>query len=244
MRVDGIEVVHRDAHLLVVTKPSGLATTAPRREDCLTRRLEGELGERLHPTSRLDAEVTGLVTFAITKEAIVALREARAEGRYGRGYLAIAGEAPSPPTGRWTWSIAIDPRDERRRVALDDGERGERVQRAESSYHVRERVPRAAALWLTPRTGRTHQLRVHAARAGCPLLGDVGYGGDKRVVLDDGSVVTARRTMLHCAWLSLPRIGGDGTLDLEAPAPPDMVALWAALGGEGAALGPTPHDVT
>ena len=57
------EVVHEDRHLLVVAKPTGLPTTAPRGGDCLTRRLEARRGERLHPTSRLDAEVTGMVTY-------------------------------------------------------------------------------------------------------------------------------------------------------------------------------------
>lgn len=234
---DAIPVAHEDRELLVVLKPPGIATTAPAGGDSLTRRLEAARGAALHPTSRLDADVTGLVTYAKGKRAIAALRAARAEGRYHRGYLAIAGAAPEPREGTWDASIAIHPRDPTLRVA---SETGERVQRAQTTYVVREALERAAALWLTPHTGRTHQLRVHAAHAGVPLLGDVRYGGDKRVVLANGRVITARRTMLHCAWLRLPRIGAAGELELRAGAPDDMCALWTALGGSPDALVSSP----
>ena len=238
---NAIVVAHEDEHLLVVVKPSGIPTTAPGGKDCLTRRLESARGGALHPTSRLDAEVSGLVTFAKSKRAIAGLRQARAEGRYHRGYLALAGLAEGaalePREGSWEASIAIDPRDPTLRIASDTGER---VQRARTSYRVREAVERAAALWLTPHTGRTHQLRVHAAHAGFPLLGDVRYGGDKRVVLSDGRVIGARRTMLHCAWLRLPAIEGRGDLELSAQVFADMRALWMALGGGEGALAPAP----
>jgi 23S rRNA-/tRNA-specific pseudouridylate synthase len=194
----------------------------------------------LHPTSRLDAEVTGLVTFARTKEAIAALREARKKGRYGRGYIALALGVPAAEEGEWEKSIAIDPRDPRSRVALPMGGSGNRAQTARTVYQVRARVTAASALWLTPHTGRTHQLRVHAADAGLPLLGDARYGGPKRVVLDDGRVVTARRTMLHCAWLRIPSVRGTELLSLHAEVPDDFAKVWRALGGEEAALEASP----
>lgn len=231
-----VEVAHEDRDLLVVHKPAGLPTTAPDGGDCLTRRLERASGASLHPTSRLDAEVTGLVTFAKSKAAIEALLRARREGRYGRGYLAITTRPLTPAEGVWDASIAIDPRDPKLRVALLPGQKGKRTQRARTTYLVREAVSHGAALWLTPHTGRTHQLRVHAAHAGAPLFGDHRYGGDKRVVLADGRVVRARRVMLHCAWLRLPAIEGSASIDVEAPAPEDLRAAWIALGGSEAAL--------
>lgn len=234
---DPAPIAFEDAHLLVVVKPSGIATTAPSGGESFTRRMEDARRTKLHPTSRLDADVTGLVTFAKTKAAIAGLRAARAEGRYHRGYLAIAGRAPTPPEGEWSASIAIDPRDPTLRVV---SETGERVQHARTSYAVRDALEHAAVLWLTPHTGRTHQLRVHAAHAGLPLLGDVRYGGDKRVVLVDGRVITARRTMLHCAWLKLPAIDGRGEHEVRAEVLPDMRALWKALGGAEGALAPSP----
>lgn len=236
MDVAGFRAVHEDRDLLVVVKTSGIATTAPDGGDCLTTRLERARRAKLHPSSRLDAEVTGLVTFAKTKRAIAMLREARAEERYERGYIGLASAAPDPPEGLWEAAIAIDPRDPRLRVALASGESGERAQHAKTTYRVREALSCAAALWLTPHTGRTHQLRVHAAHAGAPLLGDVRYGGPKRVVLADGRVITARRAMLHCAWLRLP--SAEGPLELRAEPLDDMRELWTALGGGAEALRP------
>lgn len=230
-----IELAHRDAHLVVVQKPSGVATTAPGGADSLTRRIEAQLGRTLHPTSRLDTGVTGLVTFAITKEAIERLRRARAEGAYVRRYLALASGAPAEPRGTWDASIAIDPADRRLRVAIEPGGRGARLQHARSDYEVGGGLAGAAVLWLTPHTGRTHQLRVHAAHAGVPLLGDVRYGGPRRITRDDGSVVRAARVMLHCARLCIPRVEG-GELELCCEAPDDLRELWMSLGGDRSAL--------
>ncbi len=245
MRPD-IAVVHEDRDLLVVVKPSGIATTAPDGGDCLTDRLERARGAKLHPSSRLDAEVTGLVTFAKTKRDIAALRQARAEGLSERGDIGIASAVPEPREGDWDASIGIDPREPRLRVALPPGASGQRVQHARTTYLTREVRSNAAVLWLTPHTGRTHQLRVHAAHAGAPLLGDQRYGGPKRAVLSDGRVISARRVMLHCAWLKLPAIDGGGALSLSAPVLDDTRELWTALGGTVEALRPEPiglrHD--
>jgi 23S rRNA-/tRNA-specific pseudouridylate synthase len=239
-----VEVAFEDRHLLVVVKPAGIATTAPGGGPSLTRTIERQRPGALHPTSRLDAEVTGLVTYAKTKRAIETLRRARSEGRYGRGYLALASAAPEPSEGTWEASIAIDPRDPTLRIAVPPGAAGQRVQHAKTTYRVRGartwQGGDAVALWLTPHTGRTHQLRVHAAHAGLPLLGDVRYGGPKRLVLPDGRVLSARRAMLHCAWLRIPRVEGAGEVELGRAAPDDLAELWEALGGPPDALAPTP----
>ena len=76
---------------------------------------------------------------------------------------------------------------------------------------------------------------MHAAHAGAPLLGDVRYGGPRRVVLDDGRVVRAKRVMLHCEALRIPDVEG-GWLEPLCPVPDDMRALWLSLGGDAAAL--------
>ncbi|MGE0788728.1 MAG: RluA family pseudouridine synthase [Sandaracinaceae bacterium] len=229
-------VVYEDADLLVVAKPSGMPTTAPHGAECLTAWAEDQQGRQLHPTSRLDAEVTGLVTFAITRRGIAHLIEARRKGRYGRRYLALASGTFADAEGIWDRAIAIDPKDRRLRVAVDPGARGQRVQRARTAYEVGARTEHVSLLWLRPHTGRTHQLRVHAADAGHPLLGDVRYGGPKRLVLEDGRVLAARRVMLHCARLELPVVEGEGALVLRADAPDDLCQLWIALGGASDAL--------
>jgi 23S rRNA pseudouridine1911/1915/1917 synthase len=98
--------------------------------------------------------------------------------------------------------------------------------------------PSAAVLLLRPQTGRTHQLRVHAAAAGVPLLGDRHYGGAMRVVLPDGRVVRAARVILHCARLKLPSIGAGAPLTIDAPVPEDMRELFTRLGGAAEAFTP------
>lgn len=229
-------VAYQDADLLVLVKPAGLATTSPSGRDCLVA-MAYELDPRapkLHATSRLDAEVTGLVTFARTERATVLLLEARRRGDYRRRYLALASRAPEPPSGRWDWPISVDRTDKRKRVAGH----GPSERHAQTEYRTAGVVPGAAALHLFPHTGRTHQLRVHASRAECPLLGDVHYGGPRRVARADGRVVTATRVMLHCAELDLPSLHGAGRLHLVCDAPDDMRDVWSALGGDASALEP------
>jgi 23S rRNA pseudouridine1911/1915/1917 synthase len=234
-----IPIAHRDAHLLVLIKPPGLPTTAPdAHTDCLARRardLDPD-APKMHPSSRLDRDVTGLVTFARTTLGIDALLEARREGRYHRTYLALVAGALETATGAWDWSIAIDPRDRRLRRAIEPGAAGERAQIARSRWEQRASVGAASVLALHPETGRTHQLRVHCARAGHAILGDASYGGVPRVVLADGKVIAARRPMLHCARLVLPDVERGGVLDLRAGAPEDMARTWTSLGGDRAAL--------
>ncbi|HEY2733526.1 MAG TPA: pseudouridine synthase [Polyangiales bacterium] len=227
-----LTVVHRDQHLLVLFKPAGLATTSPDGSGCLAS-LAREIdpsAPRLHASSRLDADVTGLVTFARTDRAIAQLMAARAGGRYQRFYLGLSAKAPTPERGEWRGAVAKDPRNPRRRIIALEGKAG--AVSAHSRYQVVSCSAQVTLLSLLPQTGRTHQLRLHASAAGAPLLGDKHYGGPTRVTLSDGRVVRASRVMLHCARLRLPAIDRDDQLVLDAPVPSDMRDLFAALGGE------------
>lgn len=208
-------------------KPSGLPTTAPRASDvCLVRWVAETLPElRAHPTSRLDSPVSGLVTFALNKRANRRLLEVRREERYERLYLGITLHSPEEDRGVWTWPIAVDPRNVKLRIAGEG--KGERE--ARTGYEAFARTPQATLLHLMPQTGRTHQLRVHAAKAGLPLFGDHAYGGERRCTLSDGTVITARRTMLHCARVTFPWVSGERRF--EAKPPPDMERVWRSFGG-------------
>ncbi len=224
-------VLFRDAELFVVDKPPGLATTSPDGKNCLAEHAArmNPRAPRVHPTSRLDRDVTGIVIFARTDRAIAALTAARAAGSYQRRYAAILSGNVASDTGRWEWPIGIEPRDHKLRVALEPGTKGERIQEAGSRYEVIERAPLAARAWLFPETGRTHQLRVHAARAGHALVGDVAYGGPKRLVRPDGRVVTANRPMLHCAAVEVMHPSTGEPMRIEAPIPSDFDSVWSAL---------------
>lgn len=230
----GVRVVHRDDALLVVQKPAGLATTSPSGGDCLTARVQDldPTAPRLHASSRLDRDVTGLVTFARTTEAIAGLLDARRRGAYRRLYVGFAAVAPEPRGGLWSDAIAIDPKDIRFRLATEDGARGSK--RARTRFSVGAETPLVTWLWLSPLTGRTHQLRVHASAHGAPLLGDTHYGGALRSTAPNGRVLLHRRPMLHCAALVLPDVArGHGVLELEAPLPDDMRQTWSRAHGDG-----------
>ena len=243
------EIIYRDAHLLVLAKPAGLPTTAPDSQaDCLVvraRRLDPQ-APRLHPSSRLDAEVTGLVLFARTRLATEALLAARRAGQYTRCYLGVSAGALSPAVGRIEAAIALDPRDRRKRRALasDDagGGKASAAKSAVTRYRVGAVAEQAALLWLYPQTGRTHQLRVHAAHCGQPLLGDRHYGGAVRVVRSNGRVVRIPRVMLHCTAVRVPAPQGGGDLSFYCVPPPDMCAAFAALGGEPGLLQGAPPE--
>jgi 23S rRNA-/tRNA-specific pseudouridylate synthase len=210
-RERGVDVVYRDASLLVLGKPSGLPTTSPNaREDTLVKAAEAldPDAPRLHPSSRLDAEVSGLVTFARTPEATRYLLDAREQGLYRRAYVGLVAHPPVVDEGELDGAIGMDPRDPRKRRVVPASELNARPSR--TRFRVLARAPHAALLWLEPITGRTHQLRVHLAHEGSPLLGDRPYGGLPRVVLDDGSAFSARRVMLHCYALRLPALRAMG----------------------------------
>ncbi len=241
----GVRVVHQDDDLLVLNKPSGVPTTSPDGKNCLVS-LARELdprAPRLHASSRLDAEVTGLVTFARSDRAIESLLRARREGRYRRLYLGLAARSVSPERGVFGWAIGIDARDRRKRVALPPNDT--RGQSAHSRYEVLCAREHVVLLALWPQTGRTHQLRVHVAKAGAPLLGDRPYGGTQRIVCDDGRVQRARRVMLHCVRVEVPAITGEGVLRFVAPVPDDFRRLFSSLGGDETAIdAATSEDLT
>lgn len=209
----------------MVGKPAGVATTAASNEAwCLVRWVKERYPElRAHPTSRLDSPVSGLVTFALNKRANQRLLEARRAGGYERRYVGVSLHTVEPREGEWTWPISVDPSNAKLRIAGPG--RGERD--AHTDYRVVEQTTAGSVLDLRPRTGRTHQLRVHAAKAGAPLFGDHAYGGERRLTLLDGRVLTARRVMLHCHRVSFP--WGRGRREFEAPLPDDLRAVMRVV---------------
>jgi 23S rRNA-/tRNA-specific pseudouridylate synthase len=224
-------VLHAGPHFFVVDKPAGVPTTSPDGRNCLVE-LVARLDARAphhHPSSRLDRDVTGVVIFARTDRAIAHLLAARKAGRYRRDYRAVVTPQPVPARGTWSWPIAVDPRQHRLRVALELGARGERAQDAASEYETLALAGPAALLSVRPITGRTHQIRVHCARAGSPIAGDRDYGGPARLTLPDGRVVAAPRPLLHCHAVEVPALDAEPTR-FCAPLPADLTRVWEALG--------------
>lgn len=223
--------------VLAVDKPAGIATIPDEHDasgSLLHRaaRLANVSPARLHATSRLDRGVSGVVVFTETDDARESLHSARIsqrspvgdfQGSYFRQYVAIAETAPSPRDGTWSARIGRA-RDPKKRM-VD----GRDATDASTRYRVTATTARAALLSIEPVTGRTHQIRVHAAHAGSPLVGDRDYGGARRIVLPTGKVIALSRVALHCVHV---RVDGDLALDLHAPVPAELRALWRELGGD------------
>jgi len=214
---------------LVVDKPAGIPTipdTTGARGTLidLAARVTKRSIDELHPTSRLDREVSGVVTFAIGERARDTLATARAEGSYRRRYVAIVrGELPDGVL-QWAWPIgrARDPRLRAVSNAKD-------AQPAATRARVIARNGAFAALAVEPQTGRTHQIRVHAAAAGAPLVGDRAYGGPTRVTLPSGKSLPIGRIALHCARVEVQSRQGRCIISVTSPVPRELAELGREL---------------
>jgi 23S rRNA-/tRNA-specific pseudouridylate synthase len=241
--VPNVTILVRENDLVAVSKPAGIPTIPDHAgaSHALVARVARELGlpvSRLHPTSRLDREVSGVVVIALSASAAQRLKRAREEGSYTRRYVALAERAPKANQGVWDAAIGRA-KDPRHRAAFRKGDtagggRAPASAHAERSplaartlYRTIEQLPCGAALLaVSPITGRTHQIRVHASDAGAPLLGDKTYGGPSRITLPSGQVLPLSRIALHAARVEVPGLRAD------APIPADLVDLWVTLGGD------------
>lgn len=227
-----LEILHAELEFLAVNKPADLASVPDHHgHDSLQARVATYCQlplERVHPTSRLDRGVSGVVIFALAKAARDAFAQAREDGSYARLYLAIAARGDDA-AGTWSWPIGRHPKDPRKRTV-----NGRDATHAFTHHRVRARAAEGVLLELTPRTGRTHQLRVHAAHAGSPLDGDGTYGGRTRFSSERGDITTLKRVALHAARVVVPWKGA--VIELDARLPSELRAWWTAVGGAPDAL--------
>ena len=177
--VPPVEVVFEDDALIAVFKPAPLqchpSPSAPGGSDTLQARVTAYLGAPAHPVHRLDSETTGIVLFARLPFVQAHLQQQMQRGDFAKGYQAWVLGTPSPEAGTVDAPIARQSPDSFTRVVSPDG------QRAVSRYRTLRTISMpggqaSSLLALSPVTGRTHQLRVHMAHIGCPLLGDARYG--------------------------------------------------------------------
>lgn len=211
-------IVHEDENLLVVDKPSGLAVHGGSGVSLgvieALRRTRGE--ERYELAHRLDRDTSGCLAVAKNRQTLLDLHAQFRAGRVGKRYDAIV-------AGCWPKRIR---RVEKPllRVTVANGERRVRVDRrgdpARTDFAVVRRLREGAgedglaATWLAafPKTGRTHQIRVHAAASGHPVLGDDKYA------LDEPSAFGRPRLLLHATELSLHTGGRRRRFSAPVPA--------------------------
>jgi 23S rRNA pseudouridine1911/1915/1917 synthase len=234
-----VTILAQGSDLVAVLKPAGIPTVPDHAggAHALVTLVGKAIGRSdLRVTSRLDRDVSGVVVFALGDAAEARLKSARERGAYARRYVAIAhARARLPDEGAWDAPIG------RGKDALHRAVDGPEAKPSRTRFHViaRTHAPARvgegegdfALLAVEPETGRTHQIRVHASHAGAPLLGDRDYGGPSRVTLPGGKIVALTRIALHAARVVVPDAEGN-LLDVSAPVPPELVAAWAALGGD------------
>ncbi len=221
-------VLWSDARVVALDKPPGLSLQTPPRApgiavarlvDAVPADVRAEHGldfGGLLLVHRLDVGTSGVVLLARDADAHRALSQAIAERRVGKTYLALAWGHPRPREGLFDAPLGPDRRD-RRRMTVDPAGRAARTR-----YAVRGTAPHVALVELHPETGRTHQIRVHLAAAGHPIVGDDLYGGPRHRAVADARVRRAldpSHTLLHAWRLDLPETEVGPGLVFEAPLP-------------------------
>lgn len=199
-----LAVVYEDAQLLIVAKPAG-QKPHPNRPDeggTLMNAAAGYLAPRpVYITHRLDMLTSGLTVIAKDPISQGIINQQLAAKTAARTYTALVPRG-LPNAGTIDAPIGRDPSDQRKRMVRPDG------QRAVTHFRVVEEAGAVARLALTLATGRTHQLRVHLAHLGYPIIGDPLYGGQP-----------APRLMLHASSLTLIKPLTETSMTTSAPAP-------------------------
>lgn len=223
-------VIYKDEDVIVLNKPHGLAvqggTNIKTHVDGMLDAFINRKGVRPRIVHRLDKDTSGVLVLARSAEA------ARELGRLFKGrdvrkiYWAITVPAPEQNDGTVNAPLIKAGGGQKERIVIDDKE----GKKAITDFVVLERAAKQAAfVAFSPRTGRTHQIRVHAADVlHCPVLGDGKYGGEAAHL--DGPGIS-RRLHLHARRMVLPHPVKKGeTLDISAPLPEDLLTSWRALG--------------
>ena len=239
---------YRDEHLLVVAKPAGLVVHpgAGHPDDTLVDALEAA-GIPLAPGSddhrpgivhRLDRDTSGLLLVASTPQAFTGLTTALAARRVSRRYLAVVAGVPERLRGRIEAPLARDPRDRTRFAVVAGGRAAVTRYRVLATATVAGMMAgrgQVTSLACQLGTGRTHQLRVHLAGLGTPILGDPTYGSTAEL----SRAVELERPFLHAAAIALDHPVTGARLELYEPLPAE---LQAALERSGLPT-PTPSEL-
>lgn len=213
-------VIYRDDVMLAIAKPTGLPTHQthdPARDHAqaaVQRYLGAEAYIGVH--HRLDVETSGVLVFATDRAANKGLADAFSRRLALKTYLALVARPDLPDSVHVKNHLARDRHNSRQMCIVHSG-----GDAASTMFEVLARSPDGALVQACPRTGRTHQIRVHLASLAAPIVGDVLYGG-----------VPARRMMLHARALSLPHPMTGQRLELEAPAPQDFATIVRDYGME------------
>jgi 23S rRNA pseudouridine955/2504/2580 synthase len=232
-------VIHKDAQALVLNKPPGLATQGGTKTtqhvDGLLDALQYEAEGRPKLVHRLDKDTSGALLVARTSRAAAFFAKSFSGRSAKKVYWALVVGVPSIDDGTIDLPIATQPGNGGEKMHVDEAE----GQPARSRYRVIERAGnRAAWVELQPFTGRTHQLRVHMAAIGHPIVGDGKYGGPAAFLT--GGI--SRKMHLHARRIRVDHPDG-GEIDVTAELPSHFADSLAGLGFEPMAGDMMPLDV-
>ena len=224
-----LDVLHEDKCIVVLNKPAG-TVVHPARGHLDNRSLQNGVRHRYrhllgmdHITigspHRLDKDTSGVIVFAITRAAYVALVDQFSSGRPHKEYLAVVDGIPAFGETVCELPLGVDPGRKGCGTVLP-AEAGGKT--ARTDFTVLERGAGWALVRAVPHTGRPHQIRIHAAALGIPLAGDAEYNPVP-------GRLGFRRQALHAHALSFPHPETGTPLRIEAPTPPDMLEGLATL---------------
>jgi RluA family pseudouridine synthase len=212
-------VLHRDGLILVIDKPAGLAvhagpSQAPNLEECFEALRYG-LPRPPALAHRLDADTSGVLVLGRHPKALSKLGRLFAGRGTEKVYWAVVQGAPPAGEGVFDWPLLkINTKSGWSVKASDKG------QPAVTRYRILGRGPGMSWLELRPETGRTHQIRVHCAHAGCPVVGDRLYG----------KAEPGQQLQLHSRAIVLPLSKSKPPIRVEAPPPPHMLEALQGCG--------------
>ena len=211
---DGTQVLHMDDSCLAVDKPAGLLCVpgrGPQKQDCLARRVQQQYADAL-VVHRLDMATSGVWLMARGAPMQRALGRAFEQQAVHKRYVAVVAGRVAPPASADGWGdidLPIGADWPRRPLQQIDHERGRPSQ---TRWRILEAGARTTRLELMPRTGRSHQLRVHLKAIGHPILGDTLYAPPEVQAL-------APRLLLHACALRLAHPASGLPLEIDCPAP-------------------------
>ena len=205
---DGVRVVYADDAIVIVDKPAGLLAVPGRgaeRQDCASTRVQARFNDALI-VHRLDQATSGLLVFARGEVGQRRLSRAFAERNVTKRYTAVVGGLLADDHGTIELPLAADwPNRPRQQVDVQHGKPSQTHWRV----LARDVSARTTRLELAPRTGRSHQLRVHLLAIGHPILGDALYA----------PALAAPRLMLHACGLTLPHPDDGRLLNFSSAVP-------------------------
>ena len=204
-----LSIAYLDEEMIVADKPSGLLSVPgkpPDMDDCVETRAKAAF-DRAFIIHRLDMATSGLILLARTKAA-QRCASAQFEAReIAKTYHAVTARAPDGDEGEIDLPLITDwPNRPRQKVCHETGKP------SLTHWRVEARIGGGALLRLTPKTGRSHQLRVHLMSIGCPIVGDALYGG---------GLEEAPRLMLHASRIGWRKTSGEY---VEVSSPPSFSA--------------------